>query len=155
MTTNKKLKDWLRVSFPNHHMFVNLRKDLIPGALAPRYGSILFLSSRYEGFSLSLVEGMSQGLVPITFSVGVAPEIIENGINGFIVGSEKEAERIARELLADDARRLAIASAAKETAQRFTSARIAGDLLAVYKTVKAERRRSNQQGYAAGEIATS
>src|SRR3989344_5373477 len=82
MTTNRKLKEWLRVAFPKHYMFVNLRKDLIPGALAPLYGSILFLSSRYEGFSLSLIEGMSQGLVPITFSVGIAPEIIRHGENG-------------------------------------------------------------------------
>jgi hypothetical protein len=35
MTTNRKLKDWLRVSFPKHYMYVNMRKDLIPGALAP------------------------------------------------------------------------------------------------------------------------
>lgn len=46
MTTNRKLKEWLRVAFPKHYMFTNLRKDLIPGALAPLYGSILFLPSR-------------------------------------------------------------------------------------------------------------
>jgi glycosyltransferase involved in cell wall biosynthesis len=145
MTTNRKLKDWLRIAFPKHYMFVNLRKDLIPGALAPLYSSILFLPSRYEGFSLSLVEGMSQGLVPITFSVGVAPEIIEDGENGFIVSSEKEAEEKAKELLADPERRLAMAAAAQKTAGRFRSARIADELLSLYRDIKEDARRNRRR----------
>lgn len=142
MTTNRKLKDWLRVSFPKHYMYTNLRKDLIPGALAPLFGSILFLSSRYEGFSLSLIEGMSQGLVPIAFSVGVVPEIIKNGENGFIVSSEKEAEVRARELLDDDEKRAKMANAAKQTAMQFHSSRIAEELLALYRQIK--ERHKNQ-----------
>lgn len=136
MTTNRKLKDWLRVAFPKHYMFVNLRKDLIPGALAPLCGSILFLSSRYEGFSLSLVEGMSQGLVPITFPVGVAPEIIKDGENGFIVNSTEEAITRAKELLRNEELRLSMSAKAKDTAQRFKSERIAGDLLSLYREIK-------------------
>lgn len=146
MTTNRKLKEWLRVAFPKHYMYVNLRKDLIPGALAPLYGSILFLSSRYEGFSLSLVEGMSQGLVPISFPVGVAPEIIRNGENGFIVTTGQEAERHAQELLNNNEKRLAMAAAAKQTAEQFRSARIANDLLVLYRRIKEERRRKNRNG---------
>lgn len=146
MTTNRKLKDWLRVAFPKHYMFVNLRKDLIPGALAPLYGSILFLSSRYEGFSLSLVEGMSQGLVPISFPVGVAPEIIENGKNGFIVSTEKEAETITKNLLADPEKRLAMAAAAQQTAEQFKSTRIADELLSLYRSIKEESRRNRKNG---------
>jgi glycosyltransferase involved in cell wall biosynthesis len=136
MTTNRKLKDWLRVSFPRHFMFVNLRKDLIPGALAPLYGSIQFLSSRYEGFSLSLIEGMSQGLVPVAFPVGVAPEVIRDGENGFLVSSTEEAIARARELLADPDRRLSMAAAARETARQFTSARIADEFHELYMKLK-------------------
>ena len=140
MTTNRKLKDWLRVSFPQHHMFVNLRKDLIPGALAPLYGGILFLSSRYEGFSLSLVEGMSQGLVPIAFPVGVAPEIIRDGENGFLVSSIEEAIARAQELLNDEAKRLAMATSAKLTAGQFKSERIARELEELYRHIIHEHR---------------
>ncbi|MDP2665134.1 MAG: glycosyltransferase family 4 protein [bacterium] len=140
MTTNRKLKDWLRVSFPQHHMFVNLRKDLIPGALAPLYGSILFLSSRYEGFSLSLVEGMSQGLVPIAFPVGVAPEIIRDGENGFLVSSIEEAIARAQELLGDEAKRLAMAVSAKLIAEQFKSERIARELEELYRHILREYR---------------
>ncbi len=146
MTTNRKLKDWLRVTFPKHYMYVNLRKDLIPSALAPLFGSILFISSRYEGFSLSLIEGMSQGLVPISFPVGVASEVIRNGENGFIVTTEKEAEARAKQLLEDQDLRLAMAAAAKKTSEQFRSTRIAEDLLKLYRQIKDERRRKNKNG---------
>jgi glycosyltransferase involved in cell wall biosynthesis len=136
MTTNRKLKEWLRVAFPRHFMFVNLRKDLIPGALAPLYGSILFLSSRYEGFSLSLIEGMSQGLVPVAFRVGVAPEVIRDGENGFLVSSTDEAIARTEELLRDDERRMAMAAAAREDARRFASSRIADDFYELYARLK-------------------
>ena len=140
MTTNRKLKEWLRVAFLKHFMFVNLRKDLIPGALAPLYGSILFLPSRYEGFSLSLVEGMSQGLVPIAYSVGVVPEVIKNGENGYIVSTLEEACARARELLADDQKRLAMAEAAKATASQFKSPHISSQLLSLYQNLRRDRR---------------
>jgi len=146
MTTNRKLKEWLKVSFPKHHMYVNLHKDLIPGALAPLFGSILFLSSRYEGFSLSLVEGMSQGLVPISFPVGVAPEIIQNGENGFIVSTEKEAEERAKELLNDNEKRLSMANNAKKTADKFRSENIAADLILLYRRMKKKYKETNKNG---------
>jgi glycosyltransferase involved in cell wall biosynthesis len=147
MTTNRKLKDWLRVAFPKHYMYVNLRKDLIPGALAPLFGSILLLSSRYEGFSLSLVEGMSQGLVPISFPVGVAPEIIINGENGFLVNSEKEAEERAKELLENKEKRFMMANRAKETARRFHSSNISQELIALYQSIKKEYKEKNKNGH--------
>src|SRR3990167_11425404 len=136
MTTNRKLKEWLRVAFLKHFMFVNLRKDLIPGALAPLYGSILFLPSRYEGFSLSLVEGMSQGLVPIAYSVGVVPEVIKNGKNGYIVTTQEEASTRARELLADDHKRLAMAEAAKASTSQFKSSYISSQLISLYQNLR-------------------
>lgn len=145
MTTNRKLKEWLRVAFPKHYIYANLRKDLIPGALAPLHGSLLFLPSRYEGFSLSLIEGMSQGLVPIAFSVGVVPEVLRDGENGFIVSTVGEAITRAQGLLADDAGRLRMAAAAKETAERFRSERIAKDLESLYRKIKAGHRRASQE----------
>lgn len=145
MTHNKKLKEWLRVSFPLHYMFVNLRKDLIPGVLSKLYGSILFMPSRYEGFSLSLVEGMSQGLVPVSYAVGIAPEIIRNGENGYIVSTREEAQARIDELLANTEKRLQLAGAARETARQFTASRLAGQLLDLYRKAREETRRPEAQ----------
>jgi len=138
MTTNKKLKEWLKVAFPIHHMYVNMRKDIIPGILLRRYGSILFISSRYEGFSLSLIEGMSQGLVPISYPVGVAPEIIVDGENGFLVSSNEEARERAKELLSNPDKRIAMAEAARKTSAQFRSNVIADKLLKLYQEIKTE-----------------
>ena len=138
MTTNKKLKEWLRVTFPIHYMHTNIRKDLIPDVLSCRYGSILFISSRYEGFSLSLVEGMSQGLVPISYSVGVASEVIKNGENGFLVSSNEEAQERVRDLISNPEKRLAMAGAARKTAEQFRSGAIADKLLELYREIRVE-----------------
>lgn len=135
MTTNKKLKDWLRVAFPAHYMFVNMRKDLIPDILARLRGSILFIPSRYEGFSLSLIEGMSQGLVPISYSVGVAPEIIKNGENGFLVSSNDEALERIKELISNAEKRFMMAEAAMKSAGQFRSSAIADKLLSLYREI--------------------
>lgn len=143
MTMNKKLKDWLRVAFPEHYMYVNLRKDLIPRVLTNHFGSILFIPSRYEGFSLSLIEGMSQGLVPIMYRVGVAPEVIVNGVNGFLVSTQEEAKKRIQELLEDQGKRITMAHAARKRAAVFTSEAIAGELTKLYRTLKYERRKRN------------
>ena len=136
MATNKKLKEWLRVAFPSHYMFANLRKELIPDVLSRLFGSVLFISSRYEGFSLSLVEGMSQGLVPISFPVGVAPEIIRDGENGYIVTSVEEAKEKAAELISNTKQRLAMAEAAQKSARQFRGGVIADQLLTLYREIK-------------------
>jgi len=139
MTTNRKLKKWMKAAFPLHHLNINTRKDLIPGALSLLYGSVLFLPSRYEGFSLSLIEGMSQALVPVSYPVGVAPEVIRNGENGYIISSNEEAEERIRELLADDKKRLLMARAARASALQFKSDVIINDLVALYKRLKNKR----------------
>lgn len=145
MTVNKPLKNWMRVAFPRHYMFVNLRRDLIPNVLRPRFGSILLLTSRYEGFSLSMVEGMSQGIVPVSFPVGVAPEVIRNGENGFLVSSSEEAQERIQYLLDHKEERLAMARAARETAQSFRSDKISQQLLELYQVLRGARRKEQQQ----------
>jgi len=45
----------------------------------------LVLTSRHEGFGRVLVEAMAEGVVPIAFSVGGVPEVIEHGEHGFLV----------------------------------------------------------------------
>jgi glycosyltransferase involved in cell wall biosynthesis len=86
---------------------------------------------------------MSQGLIPITFDVGVAPEIIRDGENGFLISTVEQAIERARELLANNDKRLAMAEAAKQTAEQFRSSRIADDLQKLYRSIKEERREKN------------
>ena len=145
MTGNKNLKEWLKKEIPNHYMFVNLKKDLIPNVLRPLRGSILFIPSRYEGFSLSLIEGMSCGLIPITYPVGVAPEIIKNGRNGFIVRSQTEAVRCVKKLVANNELREMMSQRACETALMFQSNLLAVKLSDFYRKVIREHRKGQNK----------
>ena len=48
--------------------------------------SIMVMTSRYEGFPMSLLEALGNGLPIVSFDVPTGPdEIIEDGINGFLI----------------------------------------------------------------------
>ena len=135
MSRNKKLVQWMKNNIPNHSIIANAVKDTIPSLLNQHTGGIALLTSRYEGFSLSLIETMSQGLVPISFSVGIAPEIIRNGENGFVVRTIEEAEEKIKLLLNDAALRHRLALAARETAKQFKSDTMIEKIFALYKRI--------------------
>ena len=135
MSRNKKLVQWMKNNIPNHSIIANAVKDSIPSLLKQYAGGIALLTSRYEGFSLSLIEAMSQGLVPISFSVGIAPEIIRNGENGFIVHTIEEAKEKIKLLLNDAALRHHLALAARETAKQLRSDTMIEKTLELYKRI--------------------
>jgi glycosyltransferase involved in cell wall biosynthesis len=135
MTTNKSLAEWLRTKISNHSVFVNTKKDNIPNLMVPLRGHVLFIPSRYEGFSLSLIEGMSQGLIPVIYSVGVAPEIIRNGENGFLVSSQNEAVEKVELLLKDAGLRERLSAEAIATSRQFSGNVIAKKLMKLYESI--------------------
>jgi glycosyltransferase involved in cell wall biosynthesis len=135
MTKSKYLIRWCKKELKNHTFIPNVERADMQKTIEPLYGSICISPSRYEGFCLSMVEAMSQGLVPVTFSTGVAPEIIRNGYNGFIVSSLEEMNEKVRLLTEDDDLRIRIAAKAQATAQQFTADIRADRLLCLYKKI--------------------
>jgi len=135
MTPSKKISHWIRGNILNSETYTNLLQSEITNKLKNEYGSFLFIPSRYEGLCLSLVEGMSQGLIPITFPVGVAPEIIQNGQNGFIVNSVGEAEKIIKKYKGNDEARKCLARGAYDTAQQFRADVMARQLTRIYENI--------------------
>lgn len=135
ITTNKTLIEYLKSNIPKLTLEVNIKKDDLPEKLLSLRGSILFISSRYEGFSLSLIEGMSQGLIPIAYSVGVVPEIIHNGKNGFIVSSVSEAAEKVNEIINNKKLRESMSDEAIKTSKQFSSEKITKELIDLYKKV--------------------
>lgn len=135
ITTNVDLTNILTTGIPRHRVLANYDKAKIPELFDSLTGSIVFISSRYEGFSLSLVEAMSRGLVPIAYPVGVAPEIIVNGQNGFLVKNQKEVMAYTKKLLADAKLRNAMAREAYKTAQQFTADTMIKQYIELYTKV--------------------
>lgn len=92
-TITGKYKDFMQSNFSDVNFIENATREEVFDNVSKSH--ILFQSSRCESFGLSLTEAMLTGTIPITFPVGVAGEIIENGKNGFIVHSVEEVvERI-------------------------------------------------------------
>jgi glycosyltransferase involved in cell wall biosynthesis len=85
--------------------------------------SVFVLSSRFEGFPLTLLEAMSVGMAVISFDCPTGPrDLVEDGRNGFLVPPEDVgalAEAIAR-VTADEALRRRLGAAALETARAYT-----------------------------------
>jgi len=80
---------------------------------------ILISSSRAEGLSNSIIEGMAAGLGIVATAVGGTPELVRDGESGYLVpphAPQVMAERL-HALLADPARRKALGQAARATVE--------------------------------------
>jgi glycosyltransferase involved in cell wall biosynthesis len=88
-------------------------------------GQIFLSTARVEACQLTLLEAMASKMVPVTYSVGIAPTAIKNGVNGFIVGSIPEAIDIINNLSRHPELRKKIGCEAYQTAEKhFTFERM-------------------------------
>ncbi|MCK9478142.1 MAG: glycosyltransferase [Firmicutes bacterium] len=95
-----------------------------------------------EAASLSLLEGMSIGKCAVVSDFGGNPEIIEDGVNGFVV-SQKDSKAIAEKiikLLSDEKLRNAMSqNALKVFEKRFTSRIMTSNMEEFYKRITERR----------------
>jgi glycosyltransferase involved in cell wall biosynthesis len=92
--------------------------------------ALLHLINFAEPFGLSVIEAMACGTPVIATPRGSMPELIEHGVNGFLVNSPAEAvEAIER---AGDLDRAQIRRIA---AERFSVERMADEYLALYRRI--------------------
>ena len=90
--------------------------------LEMRQHDVLIFPSLFEGFGLAITEAMSQGTPVITTAHTAGPDMIDDGIDGFIVPI-RSADAIAEklEMLARDRERLrTMKISAREKAQRHS-----------------------------------
>ena len=101
------------------------KSDFLSGAIA-----LLVPLDWPEPFGLVMIEAMACGTPVIAFNRGSVPEIVEDGVTGFIVEDENGAigavDRLAH---------LSRATIRKEFERRFTARRMAQDYLSVYRTL--------------------
>jgi glycosyltransferase involved in cell wall biosynthesis len=97
---------------------------------------VFVLPSRSEGFSNALLEAMVCGLPAIATEVGGNPEILEDGVSGFLVPTEDPvaiADRIMR-LLADPELRRRLGKAGRDRVlERFTIEMMVNRVIAAYE----------------------
>jgi len=100
------------------------KSDFLSGALA-----LLVPIDWPEPFGLVMIEAMACGTPVIAFNRGSVPEIIEDGLTGFIVEDEPGAIGAV-----DRLPHLSRARIRKRFEERFTAKRMAQDYLSVYRS---------------------
>jgi glycosyltransferase involved in cell wall biosynthesis len=78
----------------------------------------------YGGTGLILIEAMACGTPVIAFNRGAVPEIVEDGVTGFVVEDEREAVVAAHRLP-----RLSRGAIRRRFEERFTARRMARNTL--------------------------
>ncbi len=95
---------------------------------------IFVLCSFFEGLPLSIIEAMAVGLPVVATEVGGVPDILENGVNGFLVPSG-DAEGLSRailKLIQDKGLRCQMAINNIEKARNFDIDHVADQYMKLY-----------------------
>ncbi|CAD7774837.1 MAG: N-acetyl-alpha-D-glucosaminyl L-malate synthase [Candidatus Methanoperedenaceae archaeon GB50] len=96
--------------------------------------ALLFPIDWPEPFGLVMIEALACGTPVIAWRCGSVPEVIKDGINGFIVDSLKQAVKAVKEV-----RKLSRKNCRKTFEARFTASRMANDYLCIYEKLLRER----------------
>jgi glycosyltransferase involved in cell wall biosynthesis len=99
------------------------KSSFLSGAIA-----LLAPISWPKPFGLVLIEAMACGTPVIAFNRGSVPEIVEDGVTGFVVEDEKEAVAAAHRLS-----QLCRGAIRRRFEERFTARRMAREYLVVYR----------------------
>ena len=103
-----------------------------------RAAQVLLVPSIYEGLPMVILEALGCGLPCVATRVSGHPEVIQDGVNGFLVDPDdpvQMAERCSL-LLGDESRRAAFSAAGRSAvAERFSIERQCADYLDLYGTM--------------------
>jgi len=114
----------------SHVEFVGeITEDQKPKFLGNAY-AYLFPIDWPEPFGLTMIEAMACGTPTIAFNRGSVPEVMENGVTGFVVNNIEEAVRAVGETASLDR-----ATCRRVFEQRFTASRMAQQYLTLYQKV--------------------
>lgn len=90
--------------------------------------ALLFPIDWPEPFGIVMIEAMACGTPVLAFRHGSVPEVIEDGLSGYIVDSEEEAINIMPQLLTLNRR-----SVRRRFEERFSATRMANDYVKIYE----------------------
>ena len=112
------------------------KQDLLGGAIA-----LVFPIDWPEPFGLAMIESMACGTPAIAYRMGSVPEVIDEGVSGFIIDSEEEGVTAVERCAALDR-----AVCRRQFELRFSSARMAAEYIALYSAVAQKKRRAALHG---------
>lgn len=107
--------------------------------LLRRARALLFPIDWEEPFGLVMVEAMLCGTPVLAFARGSVPELVDEGVTGFVCRDEDELAARLRELSGDDAGGFDRARCRRRAVERFGRQRMVRRYLEVYRRAVAER----------------
>ena len=96
--------------------------------------ALLFPIDWPEPFGLVMIEAMACGTPVLAFRQGSVPEVIDQGVTGAVVDTMEEAVRMLPQVIALDRH-----AVRRRFEQRFSSARMATDYVALYRSLLKQR----------------
>src|SRR5262249_49530925 len=99
------------------------KNELLGGAMA-----LLFPIMWPEPFGIVMIEAMACGTPVIAYGQGSVPEVIDDGVNGFIVEDADAAVRVIRDIGSFDR-----VACRRRFEQRFTASRMSSQYLRLYE----------------------
>lgn len=111
----------------SHVEFIGEVGEADKGELLRNAQALLFPIDWPEPFGLVMIEAMACGAPVIAYRSGSVPEVIEEGVTGFIVDSIDEAVRAV-----DRTKYLSRANIRKQFEKRFSARRMANDYLELF-----------------------
>jgi glycosyltransferase involved in cell wall biosynthesis len=81
-----------------------------------------------EHFGMSTVEAMGHGIVPIVIAAGGQPEIVRDGVDGYLWGTLDELVNRTRIVAVNDTLRRRLAAAARERSFAYSPQRFVSDI---------------------------
>lgn len=106
--------------------------------LYPDY-AFLVMTSRFEGFPMTLLEGSAHGLPLISFDILTGPnEIIHNGDNGFLIEAFNKEEMISKItcLIENQEERLRMSKTARERSKQYRVNEIVNQWKSLFEEMK-------------------
>jgi len=109
--------------------------------------SIFAFSSRFEGFSMLMIEAVACGLPPVSFACPCGPkDVIENGVNGFLIENgdlQGFADKICN-LIENEERRKEMGRMAQVRSEQYCIDKIAAEWDEMFRSLVNSRGLSNQ-----------
>jgi glycosyltransferase involved in cell wall biosynthesis len=98
---------------------------------------VFAMASVYEGGPIAVLEAMAVGLPVVVTSVGFVPDVVSDGVDGFVVPPADPALLSAKllELLSDDPLRRRMAAAAEQSGRKYDVSLAVARVEAVYLSV--------------------
>jgi glycosyltransferase involved in cell wall biosynthesis len=103
---------------------------------------VFALASDYEGLPVAVIEAMAAGRPVVATAVGGVPELIENGVHGFLVqaGDVAGLRRAIAALVCDPQLRQKLGENARERAREFSAGRMIAAYAALFEQLVGARR---------------